>query len=70
MAHTLDLMVLEAISKKLEPMNELDLSSTKLDRSLCMADPDPNAIPQVPVVWEPACSTVQTVFSYSTVCGD
>ena len=42
----------------------------KLHRSLCMADPDPNANPQVPVVWEPACSTVQTVFSYSTVCGD
>ena len=49
---------------------ELDLSSTKLHRSSHMADPDPNTNPQVPVVWEPACSTVQTVFSYSRVCGD
>ena len=49
---------------------ELDLSSTKLHRSLCMADPDPNANPQTPVVWKPACSTIQTLFSHSRVCGD
>jgi len=42
----------------------------KITRKLSMANPNPNTNPQVPVVWEPACCTVQTVFSYSTVCGD
>ena len=42
----------------------------KITQKLSMANPDPNTNPHVPVVWEPACSTVQTVFSYSTVFGD
>ena len=31
----------------------------KITQKLSMANPYPNTNPQVPVVWEPACSTVQ-----------
>ena len=41
----------------------------KITQKLSMANPNPNTNPQVSV-WEPACCTVQTVFSYSAVCGD